>query len=306
MHEGGVRVPFFIRWPGKIKPGITVKEIAAHIDVLPTLVDLCGLKKPRGLPLDGISIAPLLLGKATEWSDRMIFTPRSRQGKPGMAPGAVRTQRYRLILQPKQVELYDMEKDPGQKKDIAIQHPELVKKFHRAYEQWFKEAIQGYRGRPVIQVGHPQRTTVVLPAHEAYLNGNVKYKGRQGWANDWITNWTAPEDTISWDVKAVRPGRYQITLLYTCPKGETGSSIQVTRGDAVLKGKVNAAHNPKPIPSPDRVPRGEVYEKVWGELNLGVMPFSKGREKLTLQAGSKTGKQVMDIKGIRLQRLDEK
>ncbi len=64
VHEGGVRVPFFVRWPGKVRAGRTVTEPAMHIDVLPTLVDLCGIDLAPGVPAprDGISLASLLLG----------------------------------------------------------------------------------------------------------------------------------------------------------------------------------------------------------------------------------------------------
>src|SRR4030095_1574895 len=70
VHEGGVRVPLFIRWPGRIRPGTTVENIAAHIDLFPTLLELCGLSEPRTLSLDGISLVPLLEGKSDGWPER--------------------------------------------------------------------------------------------------------------------------------------------------------------------------------------------------------------------------------------------
>ena len=60
VDEGGIRVPLFVRWPGQIRPGTEVKQIAAHIDLFPTLVELCGVPMPETLSLDGVSLAPLL------------------------------------------------------------------------------------------------------------------------------------------------------------------------------------------------------------------------------------------------------
>src|SRR5262245_7236989 len=72
--EGGVRSPLLVRWPGKIQPGTSVSQIAGAIDLLPTLVELTGVQRVGDKPLDGISLAPLLLRKKAETPDRMIFT----------------------------------------------------------------------------------------------------------------------------------------------------------------------------------------------------------------------------------------
>ncbi len=73
VYEGGIRVPFFVRWPRSLKPGRTVDRLAAHIDVVPTLLDACGVPAPKGLRLDGRSLMPLLRREKAEWPDRMIF-----------------------------------------------------------------------------------------------------------------------------------------------------------------------------------------------------------------------------------------
>lgn len=63
-------------------------------------------------------------------------------------------------------------------------------------------------------------------------------------------------------------------------------------------------HVPAPIPSPDRIPRGEVYEKVWAPLTLDTVDLQKGKTRLTLKALSKPGKQVTGLKTVRLKRVD--
>src|SRR5581483_7650560 len=87
--EGGVRVPFLIRWPGKIKPGTSVTQIAGAIDLLPTLTSMAGIPTVSTKPLDGRDLTPLLYGKAQNWTDRMIFSHQSGQV-------SVRNQQYRL------------------------------------------------------------------------------------------------------------------------------------------------------------------------------------------------------------------
>lgn len=86
VHEGGVRVPLFIRWPGHIDAGRRVTQIAAHIDLLPTIVDLCGAAMMKTLPLDGISLMPLLRGDTAGWPDRVIYSHYCRGGRVRLFP----------------------------------------------------------------------------------------------------------------------------------------------------------------------------------------------------------------------------
>lgn len=98
VYEGGIRVPFFVRWPGKIPAGQRVAQMASHINVYPTILDLCGVTPPRALPIDGLSLRPLLEGTAAKWPDRLIYTFNWRPNHPtAMYPGSVRSQRYSLI-----------------------------------------------------------------------------------------------------------------------------------------------------------------------------------------------------------------
>ena len=78
VYEGGIRVPYFMRWPGGLQAGKKVDRIAAHIDVLPTLVTLCGLDKPDDLQVDGIDLTPLTEDSAADWLDRTLFIQTHR------------------------------------------------------------------------------------------------------------------------------------------------------------------------------------------------------------------------------------
>ncbi len=308
VHEGGIRVPLFVRWPGRIEPGTVVRPIAAHIDLLPTIVELCGVPLPDGLRLDGVSLAPLLAGKAADWPDRMIFTHRSRGAEVKPTVGSVRVQRWRAVSYGKRWELYDMLADPGQKKDVARQHPQLVERLAAAYLASFEEVTRaGFETIP-IPVGYPQRPVVECPGHEAFLEPptrkGISYCGRAGWANDWITNWTDTGAYPWWAVEVVKAGRYEVTLMYVCGKENVGARLRVEVGGRSVQGVVTRPHDPEPIPSPDRVPRGEVREKIWAPLTLGTVDLREGKTRLIVRALSKPGAEVVDLKAVRLTRVD--
>jgi arylsulfatase A len=302
VHEGGIRVPLFLRWPGSLPAGRTVKEIAAHIDLLPTLLDLCGVAIPKDVAPDGRSLVPLLRGEA--WPERLLFVHQQPANRPESGPGSVRSSRYRLVVQGKQVELYDMVDDPGQTRNVSGAHPEVAERLLGAYQDWFRDVTARPLERFPVPVGYDAWKTVELPAPEAWLHGGVKYKGGAGYANDWITNWRGVEDAVAWELDVVAAGKFEVTLRYTCPEGKTGTRFRLSAGGTTLEGKVDRAHDPAPLPSPDRVPRGEVYEKVWGELRVGPLELPKGRTRLELRAAEKPADAVMDLKSVTLRRLD--
>lgn len=136
-YEGGHRVPLFWHWPkGGLDEGRDIPKLSAHIDILPTLVDLLALKKPAGPPLDGMSLAPLLHDPAALLRDRTLFAHVQREYlPPKWINSATMTERWRLI---DGKELYDIQADPGQKTDLAESQPETVAQLRAEYEAWWK------------------------------------------------------------------------------------------------------------------------------------------------------------------------
>ncbi|MDG2186546.1 MAG: sulfatase-like hydrolase/transferase [Mariniblastus sp.] len=115
-YDGGHRVPFFIHWPkGKLNGGRDVTQLSAHMDVLPTLIDLCKLQTPANYKTDGLSLKSVLEGKVDNLGDRVLVESFR---------GVVMTKQWRLV---NRKELYDIQADPGQKKNIAATHPDVVK-----------------------------------------------------------------------------------------------------------------------------------------------------------------------------------
>ena len=98
VHEGGVRSPFFAHWPGRLAPGLASNEVAAHIDVLPTVLDACGVKTPAGLKVDGRSLLPLLGRQDISWTDRAICIQAHRGDVPYRYHNfMLRTKRWKLV-----------------------------------------------------------------------------------------------------------------------------------------------------------------------------------------------------------------
>ena len=142
IDEGGTRVPFFIRWPGVLKPGVDVDRIARHIDILPTFAEIVGAVPKEKERLQGRSLVPLLKDGKAEWPDRYLFFHKGRWKKGGADQAkyenfAVRNQRFRLVGRRA---LYDMQADPGQKSNVIEEHPEVAKAMLTAYDKWWAGA----------------------------------------------------------------------------------------------------------------------------------------------------------------------
>lgn len=290
--EGGVRSPLLVRWPGHIKPRTAVTPIAGAIDLLPTLTDLCGVPPLKGKPLDGVSLAPLLLGKGSDWPDRMIF---SHWG----GNVSVRTQQHRLDATGK---LFDMVKDPGQQRDIAKDDPQTAARLSEAVTKWKRDVLSELKkeDRP-FTVGYPEFPVTPLPARDGVPHGNVKRSARAPNCS-YFTNWTAKDDKITWDIDVATEGKYEVVVYYTCARENVGSRVEVSFKEGRLESRVSEAHDPPPVGKEhDRVPReGESYVKDFKPLRLGVMALEKGRGQLTLRAVEIPGKEVMEVRAVYL------
>jgi len=126
-YEGGIRVPCIARWPGKIAAGGESQTPLAFYDMLPTLCELTGATPPE--ELDGLSFAPTLLGRGEQWRhDFLYWEFASYDGYQAVRMGDWKAIRPRLKKKDLAIELYNLAEDVGEKKNVAADHPELVKK----------------------------------------------------------------------------------------------------------------------------------------------------------------------------------
>ena len=316
VHEGGTRVPLFVRWPAaKWQPRVA-ELITAHIDVYPTLLDLCGVTPPPGPKVDGRSLRPLLEARDASWPERVLFThnPIDEQNK---FPGAVRTQTHRLVREIKGPaggsnakasddsatawQLYDMESDPGQTTDIAKQNPALVAKLSKLYDEWFADISRDGLQRFPIPVGHAEENPVTLHAPQAYFTKGLRFASGPGYANDWLTGWTNAADKVWFEVAVTRAGNYEVELNYVCPPESGGAELRLSAGTVSVEAEVKGA----PIREVRLAHRDEegsarYRNRDWASLKLGRLRLEPGRTQITLEALNKPGAQVMDFKGLRL------
>jgi len=305
VDEGGVRVPFFIRWPGKIKEQTVIKQLAAHIDVLPTLVELTGIAKPQTLPLDGQSLLPLLQGKPVGWAERSIYTHVLKDTDKAIKPfpGAVRTPQYRYIRGNESDELYDMVSDPGQKTNIASDRQTVVSTFRDQYDKWFAEVTQKKIYPEITEVGYKQAPITELFAPDAAKKGSIKYFAKNGFAHDWFTGWQQDADSAIWNIEVVEDGNFEIQLKYNCTESFLGSVLQVNIDGEKTQMNVQVPFTGKVYPSPDRVTRIEAYEKDWAMLDMGTLHLSKGRHNVVVRKGAGNPTSPFELKSVLIQKL---
>ncbi len=202
LYDGGHRVPCFIRWPagGLRTPGDIDKTTHCQ-DLLPTLIELCGLEVPAGTSFDGTSLAPLLRGDQDELPDRMLVVQFSRMNAPAPKEGdaAVLWGRWRLV---NNAELYDIKADPGQQDDIAGEHPEIVARMREHYDRWWAEVAPEVNDFSRLSIGvEGQGPTLLTPCDWQDVFLDQQRQVRRG-----------ERKNGPWGIVVERPGVYQFEL----------------------------------------------------------------------------------------------
>jgi arylsulfatase A-like enzyme len=201
-YEGGHRVPLFVRWPdGGITDARDIDEMALHVDFLPTLIDLCGLEGPAGVEFDGTSLGPLVRGEADALpGDRVHFTQyRQSTDPPEKWTNTVMTREWRLVYGR---ELYDIKADPGQREDVAADHPEVVDRLRAAHEGWWGRVSPRFDEFSAISLGNDAENPTRLDAMDVL--------GDVAWNQGHIM--MAKRCTGVWAVDVEQAGRYRFSL----------------------------------------------------------------------------------------------
>lgn len=249
VYDGGIKVPFFIRWPQKLKAGIDIDRIGAHIDVLPTILSLCGIPKPDAVRFDGADLSPLLFDAQSEWPDRTLYFQQCRPDSEGMSIPklfthcSARGQKYKIVMTAKdrrrrmdqavgfeETELFDMEKDPGEKTDISADHPDIVRRMRADYEAWFRDVTDGL-APACISLGAPEQNPVLLTNQDLFGPGSaVSYSS---WSRMSRNPEEEPAGTGVWNVQVERSGRYRVAFLLSRPELE--NPLPLKSGEAMFK-----------------------------------------------------------------------
>ncbi len=211
VYEGGIRVPFYVRWPGQIEGGANRDLIAAHVDLLPTILEAANCPIPESLVLDGKSLLPVWRDQSavSRWPDRVLFTQHIKSIVQAPYQNATAfTQRYKLVAYPKAANdshfsadtdggdfaLYDLKSDPKETTNVASAKPEVFARLKQAYDDWFRAMKASRDFQPgVIHLG----TKFESPTHLCrYQDGHRDFG-------------TDPE-SVGWPVRVEEGGRYSI------------------------------------------------------------------------------------------------
>ena len=296
-NEGGLRSPCLVRYPRRVKPGTQVNRIAGAIDLLPTLADFAGIEFKSPKPLDGKSITPLLLGTSDDWQSRLMFSAWNKKA-------TVRNDRFRLQLSGG---LYDIINDPREKSDLTAQKPEVAAKLRKELDSWLEETeLKSSRdpaSRP-ITLAHPDSEFTQLPARDAKPHGGIRRSNR--FPNcTYMTNWTGPEDSITWDVEVLGGGDFEVQMYYACKQDAVGSKVQLSLGNQKVEKLIEVANDGPLIGAEeDRFRRVEGYVRNWRPMTLGIMQLRPGKSTLTLRASEFPGSEVADMRLLMFRRID--
>lgn len=210
IYDGGHRVPFFLHWPkGGLLHGKDIDTLAAHIDVLPTLADLCGIPISDEYQPDGISLKPLLYETDPSWErdhlvEQFLGGAYARNLPPKHGEySVVMTAQWRLVNSDG-LGLYDIQNDPAQRINVASENPEVVQRLQGLYEPFWRKVLPRLTAVR-IDVGNPADNPTVLCSQDWRMP-----TGNPPWHINSIRK--LPKVTGPWMLEVKKPGRYRITL----------------------------------------------------------------------------------------------
>ena len=145
MYEGGIHVPFVMKWPGQLPAGETYGSPIISLDIFSTAAAVAGARIPSDRPIDGVNLLPHIVGKgSTPPHDKLYW----RTG--GGQAFAVRQGNWKLVKIGNRTELYDLEADIAEGKDAASAKPEILKRLETARQSWNHDMID-----PLFQSPEP-------------------------------------------------------------------------------------------------------------------------------------------------------
>ena len=211
VYEGGVRAPFFLRYPDRFSRDTTIETVAAHIDVVPTLASLCGLSLPADRKIDGINLLPLASGDPpVPDTVRELFLYWSRNYPVPYHNMTLIEGRHKLIgytshtARADDFALYDLQRDPHEQIDIAATEPALTGRLFATLDDHYRELIAS----PNLQ--SPIRIVIdTTQEHPVYLNRNDA-GGQRG-------IWTQEEVYGKWHLDVATPGTFRLTCQFLQP-----------------------------------------------------------------------------------------
>ncbi len=300
VHEGSVRVPCYVNWSGQISPRI-IQNNFAHIDILPTLMDLCQIKNPKTrFPIDGISFSKILLTGKQKIKDRAIATHKMQDSlNPWL--GSVRTNQFRMAVYKNEIMFFDMLKDSTERNNIYDRNNKAQNKIYQSYLKWFNEASLGINTDKTVPIGYPQAKQVRISTPEGKMYGALKCYGYPN--QNWVNHFQSKNDSLSFLLNVVSEGNYEVEIEYTLQKKNPDIKIHAISHLVSISAGL-PEYISEQLPSPDRVKRGEAYEMTWGKAIIGKIVLEKGIHPITIFASGLMNADDLKIKTLIFNKIE--
>tara|TARA_B100001063_G_scaffold247197_1_gene291204 strand:+ start:1344 stop:3086 length:1743 start_codon:yes stop_codon:yes gene_type:complete len=293
-NEGGVRVPFFVQWPKKLRKGLVVEQISSVMDIFPSLIDLTDFN--HEFDFDGNSFVKYLKDPKLRDDNRKIFSYWNRK---------LSVRNNNFILDHKD-SLYDLNNDLSQTK--AVNH-----KFHLSYvelkkskEDLISSVLSRYDNsiNRNFTVNYDKSKYTHLPARDADFTGDLSRSSIH--ANDsFIENWINEKDYIFWNINSLSAGKNNVSLYYTLPESCVGTQLTLEfMNNKITKNIINS-HDPElEGMGDDRIKRIESYTKEFKKITLGDLYFEEGVSSLKLKTSDLIGNKSIDFRLLVLEKVD--
>lgn len=214
VYRGGTRVPFFLRYPALFDGNKDIETTAAHIDILPTLAELCKVEIPAQRKIDGKNLLPLIKGEEIDWANRPLFFYWSRRYPELYYNIALQKADYKLIGQTdynspiEDFELFNIKKDPYEQTNIVLENSNVANDLKNELDTIYQELItsENLLNPPLISIGTNSENPVILNRNDAY--------GQRG-------IWDQEEVYGKWKVK-ITEGYYNIKFKFIKPVDPSG------------------------------------------------------------------------------------
>jgi len=285
LYEGGIRVPLIVRIPGMTKAGTTTGEIVCSIDVMPTILEACGVKSDARV--DGVSIVPALKGGELEGRSLYWHYPHyaNQGGRPG---GAVRIGKLKLIehYEDGRRELFDLKEDPRESRNLINELVAPAKTLPSLLDAWRKKLGARMPTPNPNYLPNPQAAdgSITLPARTARIHG-VQLRFEPLPHKNTLGFWVRAEDWASFEFTVSKPGKFAVEVLQGCGQGQGGSDVVLIVGEQQVTFTVEDTGHFQNFKS-----------RLVGEVTIAQL----GRHTLEVRATKKAKAAVMDLREVKL------
>ncbi len=254
VHQGGVRVPFYIRYPSKFEKNTDIKTRAAHIDILPTVAQICNVELPRETLIDGKSLVPLIMSEKEDWTNRSLFFYWTRRYPELYYNMTLLKGSYKLVGNTnynapiKDFELFNLDKDPYEQKNIIVENEIIAINLKKELDETYHDLIASKNliNQPRIGIGSAAENPVILNRNDA--------GGQRG-------IWAQEEVYGKWNV-SIAEGYYDILFKFIKPVKANGRMY--LEANTVVKQMVNKKEGV------DTIEMKNVY---FSQMDCDLIPF---------------------------------